>query len=215
MNFTGTDVPAPAPMGAGGGAVVSLSKGERVSLSKVAPTLRKMIIGLGWDTNRYDGGYPFDLDVSCFMCGEDGRCDPRNFIFYNNLSDAAGSVVHMGDNLTGDGDGDDEQIKVDLDKVPTNIKKIAITVTIHEAEARGQMFGQVENAYIRLVNEETGAETIRYDLTEDYSTETALVIAELYEKDGWKFNAVGAGFDSSRYSSGLQALCANYGINAE
>lgn len=203
---------APASMGASSnGGVVSLSKGQKVSLSKMAPSLKKCLIGLGWDTNRYSGGYDFDLDASVFLCDANGRAQPNNFIFYNNLIGPNGSVQHMGDNLTGEGEGDDEQIKIDLDLIPDYISKIAITVTIHEADIRRQNFGLVENSYIRLVDDTNGKEVLRFNLGEDFSVETALVVAEIYRKDnGWSFNAIGSGF-----SGGLKALCANYGIQAE
>lgn len=205
---------APRPMGApapmGGGGVVSLSKGEKVSLAKVAPSLKEVMVGLGWDINAFDGGCDFDLDAAAFLCGPNNMSSPENFIFYNNLVGAGGSVKHMGDNLTGEGEGDDEQIFIDLDNVPANIQKIAITVTIHMADERKQNFGQVQNAFIRLVDNKTGAEVIRYDLTEDFGIETAIVVGELYRHNGeWKFSAVGAGF-----AGGLMALCKHYGINA-
>ena len=177
----------------------------------MAPALKKVLIGLGWDTNRYSGGFDFDLDASAFLCGPNNRSRPDWFIFYNNLVGPNGSVQQMGDNLTGAGEGDDEQIKIDLEAVPAEIEKIAITVTIHEADVRNQNFGLVENAFIRLVDDVTGQEILRYDLGEDFSVETALVVAEIYRKNGeWRFNAIGAGF-----SGGLKALCANYGIQAE
>ena len=202
------------PMGSAGGAkpgVVSLSKGQKVSLSKVAPSLVRMMVGLGWDTQKYSGAQDFDLDASVFLCGANDRCDPSNFIFYNNLRGINDCVVHQGDNRTGEGEGDDETIMVDLSKVPPEITKIAVTVTIFEADTRHQNFGMISNAFIRLVNLDTNQEVIRYDLGEDFSIETALVVAELYRSGAdWKFSAVGAGF-----SGGLKALCNNYGIDAE
>ncbi|MCY6355644.1 TerD family protein [Clostridium sp. ZS2-4] len=189
---------------------VSLTKGQKVDLTKTNPGLTKVIIGLGWDTNKYDGGNDFDLDTAAFLVGADGKViSDGDFIFYNNLKHSSESVIHLGDNRTGDGEGDDEQIKIELNKVPDQIQKIAFTATIHEAEARGQNFGQVSNAFIRIFNEETNEELIRYDLSEDYSIETAIVVGELYRHNGeWKFTAVGSGFQG-----GLGALCGNFGIN--
>lgn len=189
---------------------VSLQKGQKVDLTKGNPNLKKVMVGLGWDTNKYDGGKDFDLDAAAFLLGENGKVsNDMDFIFYNNLKGAQGSVTHMGDNLTGEGEGDDEQVKVELDKVPANIHKIDFTVTIHDAEQRGQNFGMVSNAFIRIVNEETGQELIRYDLGEDFSMETAIVVGELYRHSGeWKFNAIGSGF-----KGGLEALCRNFGVN--
>lgn len=188
---------------------VSLAKGQRVSLEKVAPGLSEIFIGLGWDTKATDGGFDFDLDASLFLLGNsDKLISDNHFIFYNNLTspDADKSVEHTGDNLTGEGDGDDEVIKVNLKKVPSNIQKAVVVVTIHEAEQRSQNFGQVDNAYVRIVDSKTGKEAIRYDLTEDCSIETAMIMAELYRKDGeWRVNAVGAG-----YQGGLQALLDRY-----
>nr|WP_053955499.1 TerD family protein [Inediibacterium massiliense] len=189
---------------------ISLQKGQKVDLTKTNPGLTKVLVGLGWDTNKYDGGQDFDLDAAAFMLGENGKVSSDNdFIFYNNLKDAAESVTHLGDNLTGEGDGDDEQVKIDLAKVPAHVHKIDFTVTIHQATERNQNFGQVSNAFIRIANEQTGEELIRYDLGEDFSVETAVVVAELYRHNGeWKFNAIGSGF-----SGGLAALCQNFGIN--
>lgn len=194
---------------------VSLSKGGKVSLAKAAEsagvsTLTKVVVGLGWDTNRYDGGDQFDLDAAAFMLKGDGKVrSDADFIFYNN-KDGQG-VKHTGDNRTGEGDGDDEQIIVDLNAVPADIEKIAFTVTIDKAAERSQNFGMVENSFIHIVDEASGTELIRYDLGEDYSIETAVVVGELYRNNGeWKFNAIGSGFQG-----GLGALCANYGINAE
>lgn len=194
---------------------VSLSKGGKVSLAKAAEsagvsTLTKVVVGLGWDTNRYDGGDQFDLDAAAFMLKGDGKVrSDADFIFYNN-KDGQG-VKHTGDNRTGEGDGDDEQIIVDLNAVPSDIEKIAFTVTIDKAAERSQNFGMVENSFIHIVDEATGTELVRYDLGEDYSIETAVVVGELYRNNGeWKFNAIGSGFQG-----GLAALCANYGIDAE
>lgn len=191
--------------------VINLSKGQKINLSKSKPGLKKIMIGLGWDTNKYSGSADFDLDASVFLQDEHGRTLPENFIFYNNLTSPDGSVVHQGDNRTGAGDGDDEQIFIDLDKVPANIQKIAITVTIDSADQRRQNFGMVENAFCRLVNDETGSEEARFDLGEEFSVETAVVIGELYKYNGdWNFRAIGQGF-----SGGLLALCNNYGLQAE
>ena len=189
---------------------VSLQKGQKVDLTKGNPGLTKIMVGLGWDTNKYDGGHDFDLDAAAFLTDENGRVtSDLDVVVYNNLQHPSGSVVHQGDNLTGEGEGDDEQILVDLSLVPQNISKIAFTVTIHDADVRGQNFGQVSNAFIRVVNEATGTELIRYDLGEDFSIETAVVVGELYRHGGeWKFNAIGSGFQG-----GLAALCRNFGVN--
>ncbi|MBQ6297088.1 MAG: TerD family protein [Selenomonadaceae bacterium] len=189
---------------------ISLKKGQKVDLTKTNPGLKNILIGLGWDTNKYDGGKDFDLDASIFLLGASGKVNSDDdFVFYGNLKHVSGSVEHLGDNLTGAGEGDDEQIKIDLSKVPANVEKIDFTVTIYEAEERKQNFGQVENAFIRVVNEATGEELIRYDLGEDFSIETAVVIGELYRNKGeWKFNAIGSGF-----SGGLASLGKNYGVN--
>ncbi|MCI9082786.1 MAG: TerD family protein [Lachnospiraceae bacterium] len=191
---------------------VNLQKGQKVSLTKGNPGLSKVVVGLGWDVNQFDTGGAFDLDAAAFLLGENGKtAASSDFVFYGNLTHPSGSVQHMGDNLTGAGDGDDEQIKVDLSKVPASISKIAFTVTIYEAEQRRQNFGQVNNAFIRVYNEETGEEMVRYDLGEDFSIETAAVFGELYRNNGeWKFNAIGCG-----YQGGLAALCANYGVEVE
>ncbi|MDR1702277.1 MAG: TerD family protein [Sporomusaceae bacterium] len=189
---------------------ISLSKGQKVDLTKSNPGLQKIIVGLGWDTNKYSGGGDFDLDAAAFLVNADNKTESENdFVFYNNLQHVSGAVIHSGDNLTGDGDGDDEQIIIDFSKVPANINKIAITVTIHEADTRKQNFGQVSNAFARIVNEQSNAELLRYDLGEDFSIETAVVVCELYRhQNEWKFSAVGSGF-----SGGLAALCKNYGLN--
>ncbi len=188
---------------------INLSKGQKVDLTKGNPSLKKVMVGLGWDVNDYDGP-DFDLDAAAFMLGRNGKCPTeKEFIFYSNLEHGSGSVKHMGDNLTGSGEGDDEQILVDLTSVPSNIEKIVFTVTIHNADALGQNFGQVNNAFIRLVDETTGSELLRYDLTEEFSIETAIVVGELYRHNGeWKFNANGSGFQG-----GLKALCDHYGID--
>ncbi len=188
---------------------INLSKGQKVDLTKKNPGLKKIMVGLGWDVNAFDSGFDFDLDAAAFMLDASGKCpSDKEFVFYGNLVHSSEGVKHMGDNLTGEGDGDDEQILVDLTKVPANIERIAFTVTIYEAEARHQNFGQVSNSYIRLVDETTGTEMIHYDLGEDFSIETAIVVGELYRNNGeWKFNAIGSGFQG-----GLAALCGHYGI---
>ena len=189
---------------------VSLSKGQKVDLTKGNPGLSKIIVGLGWDTNKYDGGADFDLDAAAFLLAANGKvASDSDFIFYGNLKHSSGGVEHMGDNLTGEGDGDDEQIKVNLAAIPASVEKIGFTVTIYEAESRKQNFGQVSNAYIRIVDETSNTELIHYDLGEDFSIETAVVVGELYRNKGeWKFNAIGSGFQG-----GLKALCQNYGVN--
>lgn len=188
---------------------INLSKGQKVDLTKGNPGLNKIMVGLGWDVNAYDSGAAFDLDAAAFMLGVYGKCPTeKEFVFYGNLTHPSESVMHMGDNLTGEGDGDDEQIQIDLSKIPSNVEKIAFTVTIYDADQRRQNFGQVSNAFIRIVDETTNIELIRYDLGEDFSIETAVVVGELYKKDGeWKFNAIGSGFQG-----GLAALCGHYGI---
>ena len=187
---------------------VTLSKGQNVSLSKTDPLLKHILIGLGWDARSSDG-QDFDLDASVFMTADNGKVPSDDyFVFYNQLKSPCGSVQHTGDNLTGDGDGDDESIIVELEKVPANIKSLFVTVTIHDAETRRQNFGQVSNAFVRLVNHETGQEVLRFDLSEDYSTETAMVFGEVYRHNGdWKFRAIGQG-----YAGGLLALCNQYGV---
>ena len=189
---------------------ISLKKGQKVDLTKSNPGLKEILVGLGWDTNRYDGGKDFDLDTSIFLLGASGKVNSdEDFVFYGNLKHVSGSVEHLGDNLTGAGSGDDEQIKIDLSKVPSNVEKIDFTVTIYEADTRNQNFGQVENAFIRVVNSATGEELIRYDLSEDFSIETAVIVGELYRNKGeWKFNAVGSGFEG-----GLPALGRNFGVS--
>ncbi|QFI38592.1 TerD family protein [Moritella marina ATCC 15381] len=188
---------------------VSLQKGGNVSLEKAAPGMSKCILGLGWDTRATDG-VDFDLDASVFLINAEGKIrQDTDFIFYNNLKSVCGSVEHTGDNQTGEGDGDDEAIKVNLSLVPADVVKIVIGVTIHDAEARNQNFGQVSNAFMRVVNEESKTEVIRYDLSEDYSTETALLFGELYKHNGaWKFKAIGQGF-----AGGLAPMARQYGVN--
>ncbi len=190
---------------------INLSKGQKVDLTKGNPGLKNMMVGLGWDVNAFDSGADFDLDAAAFMLGADGRCpSEKEFIFYGNLKHSSNAVNHMGDNLTGEGEGDDEQIRIDLSKMPSNIEKVAFTVTIYDAEQRRQNFGQVSNSYIRIVDESSNTELIRYDLGEDFSIETAVVVGELYRNNGeWKFNAIGSGFQG-----GLAALCGHYGIDA-
>ena len=189
---------------------ISIAKGGNVSLSKEAPGLTKILIGLGWDARATDGA-DFDLDASAFLLAESGKVrSDSDFIFYNQLKSSDGSVEHTGDNLTGEGEGDDESIKVDLSRVPEAIQKIAVAVTIHDAENRRQNFGMVQNAFIRVVNDSDNKEIARYDLTEDYSTETALIFGEIYRHGAeWKFRAVGQGFQG-----GLAPLARNYGVNA-
>ena len=188
---------------------VSLTKGQRVSLEKISPGLSEVFVGLGWDVKATDTGSDFDLDSSLFLLGANEKLISDNhFIFYNNLTspDPDKSVQHLGDNLTGVGEGDDEVIKINLKKVPNDVQKILVTVTIHEAQQRRQNFGQVQNSFVRIVNAQTQQEAVRYDLVEDYSIETALIMAELYRKDGeWRLNAVGSG-----YQGGLQALLDRY-----
>ncbi len=191
---------------------INLQKGQRIDLDKNMLFARA---GLGWDTNKYDGGLSFDLDVSVFLLGAGGKLlQDEDFIFYNNMDGRNGAVVHQGDNRTGDGDGDDEVIVMNFSRLPAEIERLAICVTIHEAEEKRQNFGQVSNAYIRLLrleqpDDQTGEEILRFDLEEDFSIETGLVVAEIYRKNGaWKFNAVGAG-----YQGGLAALCRSYGAD--
>ncbi|KAB0652810.1 TerD family protein [Acinetobacter bohemicus] len=188
---------------------ISLNKGGNLSLSKTDPSLNQVLIGLGWDARATDGA-DFDLDASAFLLAANDKVRAEtDFIFYNQTRSPEGSVEHTGDNRTGAGDGDDEAVKIDLAKVPAEVQKIAITVTIHDAESRGQNFGQVQNAFIRVVNDQTNVEIVRFDLNEDYSTETAMIFGELYRHNGeWKFRAVGQG-----YNGGLSAMCRQYGIS--
>jgi tellurium resistance protein TerD len=188
---------------------ISLQKGGNVNLSKEAPGLSKLTVGLGWDVRATDGA-AYDIDSSVFLLKADGkvRAD-QDFIFYNNLKSADGSVQHSGDNRTGAGEGDDETVNVDLSKVPADVDKISVCVTIHDADARRQNFGQVQKAFVRCVNAATNQEIARYDLSEDSSTETAMVFGEIYRNGGdWKFRAVGQG-----YAGGLAALAKNYGVS--
>lgn len=188
---------------------VNLSKGQKVDLTKSNPGLTKIKVGLGWDTNKYDGGSSFDLDASAFCLHASGKVSSeRDFIFYNNMTNVNGAIQLSGDNQTGEGDGDDESLVIDLSQVPAEVQKIAFCITIHDAEARKQNFGQVANAFARIVKEDNGEELIRYDLGEDFSIETAVVVAELYRHSGeWKFSAVGSG-----YRDGLAGLCRDFGV---
>ena len=191
---------------------VNLQKGQKIDLTKGNPGLSKLLVGLGWDTNKYAGGAEFDLDASLFLLTDNGKTScSGDFVYYGNLKHSSGSVEHLGDSLTGGNTGDDEQIRINLATVPQNIQKIAVAVTIYEADERRQNFGQVSNSFIRIVDEISGNEIMRFDLGEDFSIETALIVGEIYRYNGeWKFNAVGSGF-----KGGLRALCANYGVKAE
>lgn len=193
---------------------VNLSKGQRVSLDK---NMTMALVGLGWDPNRYDGGYDFDLDASAFLLGKNGKVrTDADFVFYGNQAHNSGSVKSMGDDTSGGNseEGDDEQIFIDFSKVPSDVDKIAITVTIYDAPVRKQNFGQVSNAYVRVArisgpNDTVGTEVLRFDLGEEFSVETAIVVCEIYRSGNeWKFNAVGAG-----YQGGLEALCRSFGVN--
>lgn len=191
---------------------INLMKGQKVDLTKGNPGLSNLLVGLGWDTNKYNGGSDFDLDASVFLLGANGKVRSNlDFVYYGNLKHNSGSVEHMGDNLTGGGDGDDEQIKVKLAAVPPDVEKISVAVTIYDADNRRQNFGQVSNAYIRVVDETTHSEVVRFDLEEDFSVETSLVVGEIYRYKGeWKFTAIGSGFNG-----GLKAMCQNYGVDME
>ncbi|MET9874318.1 TerD family protein [Actinacidiphila glaucinigra] len=188
---------------------VSLSKGGNVSLTKEAPNLTAVIVGLGWDA-RTTTGSDFDLDASALLTGTEGKVlSDQHFVFFNNLRSPDGSVEHTGDNITGEGEGDDEQIKVNLAGVPAEVAKIVFPVSIYDAETRQQSFGQVRNAFIRVVNQADDRELARYDLTEDASTETAMVFGELYRHGAeWKFRAIGQG-----YASGLRGIAQDFGVN--
>ncbi len=189
---------------------VSLKKGQKVSITKDNPGLTRLLVGIGWDINRYDTGGQFDLDSVAFLVGENGKVTRQeDFVFFGNLKHPSGGLEHCGDNRTGAGEGDDEVMRIDLSKVPENISRIVFAVTIYDADERRQNFGQIDNAFVRIVDEEKGEEMLRYDLGEDFSIETAAVFGELYRHNGeWKFNAIGSG-----YQGGLAALCANYGID--
>lgn len=188
---------------------INLSKGQKIDLTKTNPGLSKITVGLGWDTNKYDGGKDFDLDVSVFLANANGKVtNEKNFIFFNNRQNENGSVVHTGDNRTGEGEGDDEQIQVDLQNVPGDVDKIAFTITIYDAASRNQNFGQVSRSYVRIVNDANQEELIRFDLGEDFSIETGVVVGELYRHGSeWKFNAIGSG-----YRDGLEGLTRDYGL---
>jgi tellurium resistance protein TerD len=188
---------------------ISLSKGGNISLSKTDPSLKNVIVGLGWDARPTDGA-DFDLDASAFMVKDDGKVrSDSDFIFYNQTKSGCGSIEHTGDNRTGAGDGDDEAVIVLLDKIPTDIQRVVFCVTIHEADVRKQNFGQVNHAYVRIVNKDSNNEVARYDLSEDASVETAMIFGEIYRHSGeWKFKAVGQG-----YAGGLAALARQYGIS--
>lgn len=193
---------------------ISLAKGGKINLSKDfgvgATGLSNLQVGLGWDTNKYDGGNEFDLDTSVFLQNDLGKCrNESDFVFYGNKSGGNGAVIHSGDNRTGDGLGDDEVIEINLSLLPSDVTRISFTVTIHEADLRGQNFGQVSNAYVRIIDKSTGTELVRYDLEEDFSIENAIVVGELYNKGGeWRFGATGAGF-----GGGLAALVNNFGLS--
>ncbi len=195
--------------------MINLSKGQRATIDS---SIKMALVGLGWDPNKYDGGYDFDLDASAFLLDRNGKCiSEDDFVFYGNLSARDGAVKSMGDDTTGGNSetGDDEQIFIDFEKIPDDVERIGIAVTIYDAVKRGQNFGQVSNAYIRVAKiqdeSDTEGETmIRFDLEEEFSIETALVVCEIYRKNGtWKFNAIGAGFQG-----GLARICQNYGIDA-
>ena len=189
---------------------INLQKGQKVDLTKGNAGLNNILIGLGWDTNKFDGNVDFDLDASVFLVGENGKCgSDADFIFYNNLTGGNGSVVHTGDNLTGEGEGDDEQVKVQLNEIPANIHKVVFTININDAKEKNQNFGQVSNAFLRIVDNDKNVELIHFDLGEDFSIETSVVAGELYRHSGeWKFNAIGMG-----YQGGLEALCKEYGLS--
>jgi tellurium resistance protein TerD len=188
---------------------VSLAKGGNVSLTKAAPNLTAVLVGLGWDV-RATTGADFDLDASALLLNGEGKVlSDQHFVFFNNLLSPDGSVEHTGDNLTGEGEGDDEAVKVNLTMVPVECERIVFPVSIYDADNRGQAFGQVRNAFIRIVNQADNAELARYDLSEDASTETAMVFGELYRYQGeWKFRAVGQG-----YASGLAGIAMDFGVN--
>lgn len=189
---------------------ISLVKGQKIDLTKGNAGLNKVVFALGWDTNRYDGDTGFDLDVSAFLTGADGKVTgEQDFVFYGQPQHPSGAIIYSGDNRTGDGNGDDETMAVDLSKIPSNINKISFTATIYDADARLQNFGMVDNSYIRAYVADTGEELFKYELNEDYSTKTGLISGELYRRnDEWKFSAVGDGFDT-----GLRGIANNFGLN--
>ena len=191
---------------------INLSKGQKVDLTKGNPGLTKIMVGLGWDVNAFDSGAAFDLDAAAFLLGANGKCPTeRDFIFYGNLKHSTGAVEHMGDNLTGAGEGDDEQIVVDLSRVPAEYDRIVLVVNIYQAVQRRQHFGMIQNAFIRIVDARNNQELCRYNLSENYDNMTAMIFGEVYRNNGeWKFNAIGSGFQG-----GLAALCGHYGIDAE
>ena len=188
---------------------ISLQKGGNVNLSKEAPGMKKMLVGLGWSMRSTDGD-AFDLDGSVFLLGAGGKVrSDADFVFYNQNKSSDGSVVHSGDNRTGEGEGDDESVTIELDKVPADVEKIAVCVTIHDAEAKRQNFGMVASAYVRCVDAVSNVEVARYDLSEDASVETAMIFGEIYRHNGeWKFKAVGQGFQG-----GLGPMAKNFGVN--
>lgn len=188
---------------------ISLQKGGNVSLTKTDPGLVNALVGLGWDARSTDGA-DFDLDASVFLVGESGKVlSDGHFVFYNQKTSPDGAVVHSGDNKTGAGEGDDETISVNLPGVDAQIQRIVVAVTIHEAESRKQNFGMVRNAFMRVLNKDSNTELARFDLSEDYSTETAMIFGEVYRHGAeWKFKAVGQGF-----AGGLQALASDHGVN--
>jgi len=188
---------------------ISLQKGGNVSLSKTDPGLVNALVGLGWDARSTDGA-DFDLDASVFLVGENGKVlSDAHFVFYNQKTSPDGAVVHSGDNLTGEGEGDDESVSINLPGVDAQIQRIVFAVTIHEAEARKQNFGMVRNAFMRVVNKDSNSEIARFDLSEDYSVETAMVFGEVYRNGAeWKFKAVGQGF-----AGGLKALATDHGVS--
>jgi len=189
---------------------VNLTKGQKIDLTKGNAGLNNIVIGLGWDVNKYDSDSDFDLDASAFILNSSGKVrTDEDMVFFNNNKGGNGSVEHTGDNTTGEGEGDDEQIKIDLSKVPADVEKVAFVITIHEAEQRNQNFGQVSNAFVRVVDESKNEEIVRYDLGEDFSVETALIVGELYKHNNeWKFAAIGSG-----YQGGLLAVCKDYGVS--
>ncbi len=189
---------------------ITLEKGQKIDLTKTNPGLKKLHVGLGWDTNKYDGGADFDLDAAAFILNSEGKAGgEQDFVFYNNANGAGGSVIHKEDNKTGVGEGDDEVISIDLSLLPPHVDKVVFTVTIHDAESRKQNFGQVSNAYIRVLNEEKNEEILKFDLGEDFSIETAVVFGEVYKNGSeWKFSAIGKG-----YQGGLKALCNSFGLS--